>query len=517
MYTQNSKIEDKIKWKEAAEKAFLETEKRLILEEGFLPYCQRYCRNNNLILAKHQIFMAHKLELAMNTPDYRLMIKMPPGHAKSTYASILAPTYYLGKFPRNIIIMTTHTQDFSDDWGRTCRGIIKEDDYQYIFNTSLRKDSHAVSRFELTNGSKYFGAGIVGNITGKRANLAIGDDWLRGIKDADSEVVRESIWKSYIWDLQNRLSPGGSIILIGTPWHEDDHFGRILTSNEAQDWDVIELPALIETQDEMKNDILGRGMGDALWPEYITAESLLKKKNSLKKQDMRMWNSLFQVKPTIDEGDYFKKEWEQYVTHLPKNLDYYGASDYAVTEGKGDYTVHAIIGHDPKNDEIYIAHIWREQAVSNVWVDEFLELVNEFEPLMWAEERGQIMSSLDPYIKKMFHNPKQRYVMREQFTSSVEKTARARSFQAYMSSGSVYILKADWTDKLVKEMRSFPAGKHDDQVDALALIGRMLNEMVKTIEKPSRKVEYEYKSGTIMLPGLKEKVTSMNRGGFKRI
>jgi predicted phage terminase large subunit-like protein len=494
----------------------LEREKRLIHAKGFLPYCQQYCRRNSLTLAKHHNYMAHKLEIAMTTPNYRLMIKMPPGHAKSTYASIVAPTYYLGKFPGNIVIMTTHTQDFSDDWGRTCRRIIAEDEYKYTFQTCLRSDSKAVSRFELMNGSKYFGAGIVGNLTGKRANLIIGDDWLRGIKDADSEVVRESIWKAYIWDLQNRLSPGGSIILIGTPWHEDDHFGRILTSNEAQDWDVIELPALIETQDEMKNDVLGRKMGEALWPDYITAESLMKKKNSLKKQDMRMWNSLYQVKPTMEEGDYFKRDWEQYVTYLPPNLNYYGASDYAVTDGEGDYTVHALIGHDTKTDEIYIAHIWRDRKESNVWVEEFLDLVNKYKPLMWAEESGQIMSTLDPYIKKMFQNPEQRYVMREQFTSTTKKTARARSFQAYMSSGAVYILKAPWTDNLVKELRAFPSGKNDDQVDALALIGRMLNEMVKTVEKPNKVFQDGYEAGKIILPGLDDNISKPD-GNYRRL
>jgi predicted phage terminase large subunit-like protein len=456
--------------------------------------------------------MAKKIELAMTTPNYRLMIKMPPGHAKSTYASILAPTYYLGMFPKKIVIMTTHTQDFSNDWGRACRRIISGEEYQYIFKSSLMKDSAAVDRFDLDNGSKYYGAGIQGNITGKRANLIIGDDWLRGIKDADSEVVRESIWRAYVWDLRTRLSPGGSIILIGTPWHEDDHFGRILTSNERERWDVIELPALAKL-----NDPLGRIPGEPLWPDYISQQMLDDIRNSLNASDMRMWNSLYQVSPTIDSGDYFKREYIQYTNHIPDKLDYYGASDYAVTAGRGDYTVHVIIGHDTKNDDIYVIDVWRAQEDSNVWIKEFLALVNRHEPLMWAEESGQIIKSLDPYIQKEFQNIKQRYVMRHQFTSTTEKTSRARSIQAYMAQGKVYILKDHWTEDLVKELLSFPSGRHDDQVDALGLIGRMLNEMVKTIEKPQRKVEYEYQSGTILLPSLNDKSFLSRKRGFNKI
>lgn len=496
---------DKIQW---------EWDKRLIQSDGFIPYCQAYCRRNELVMSPHQIYMANMLEKAMTTPNSRLMIKMPPGHAKSTYASILAPTYYLGRFPKKIVIMTTHTQDFSDDWGRTCRRIINDEEYQYTFNTSLRKDSQAVSRFELENGSKYYGASIVGNITGKRANLAIGDDWLRGIKDADSEVVRQSIWKAYIWDLKSRLSPNASIILIGTPWHEDDHFGKILLSKDKDNWDVIEMPAIIETQYEKDNDVLGRDFGEPLWPEYITKEMLTDIKDGLDKEDMRMWNSLFQVKPTFEGGGYFKREWLKTISRLPSGLSYYGGSDYAVSAGKGDYTVHAIIGYDPKNDDMYIVHIWREQAESNVWVDEFIELVEHYEPLVWAEESGQILKSLDPYIQKSMQN--RRYVMREQFSSTIDKTARARAFQAYMASGNVYILDRAWTEPLMKELLAFPSGKYDDQVDALSLVSRMLRDMYKTVEKDKKLAEYDYRDGKVILPGLEKKISTNSPAPYTR-
>ena len=45
------------------------------------------------------------------------------------------------------------------------------------------------------------------------------------------------------------------------------------------------------------------------------------------------------------------------------------------------------------------------------------------------------------------------------------------------------------------ELLSFPAGKHDDQVDALGLIGQLLDKMVpgvkpKEPEKPKPKIDY---------------------------
>lgn len=499
----NEKVLEKFLW---------ERDRRLINSKGFLPYCEAYCRRNFLTIAKHHVYMAHKLELAMTIPNYRLMIKMPPGHAKSTYSSILAPTYFLGRFPKKNIIMTTHTQEFSDRWGRKCRGLIQEPDYEYIFNTTVSKESSAVSRFDLTNGSSYYGSGITGNFTGLRGDLVIGDDWYSGIEAADSETIRQKVWDSWIWDLRTRLKPGGSIVLIGTPWHEDDHFARILLSKDRDKWDIIELPALA-----IENDPLNRNIGEPLWPDYITLEMLIDIRDSLDNQDIRMWNSLYQVSPSCEEGTYFKKEWVKIVNRVPDKLDYYGASDYAVTAGDGDYTVHVVIGYDNKNDDIYIVDLWRKQTEPDEWVEAMLELVNKYKPLIWAEEGGQIIKTIDSYIRKEFQNPKQRYVMREQFTSVTNKTSRARGFQAKMKQGKVYILNADWTPNLTKELMSFYSGKYDDQVDALSLIGRMLNEMVKTVEKSPKKEEYEYKSGTIMLPGLDFKRSSRRSGSSKRI
>jgi hypothetical protein len=48
---------------------------------------------------------------------------------------------------------------------------------------------------------------------------------------------------------------------------------------------------------------------------------------------------------------------------------------------------------------------------------------------------------------------------------------------------------ADWYPALRSELLSFPAGKHDDQVDALGLVGQLLDRMLvgmkaKEAEKP---------------------------------
>jgi predicted phage terminase large subunit-like protein len=46
--------------------------------------------------------------------------------------------------------------------------------------------------------------------------------------------------------------------------------------------------------------------------------------------------------------------------------------------------------------------------------------------------------------------------------------------------------KASWYPAFRSELLSFPAGRHDDQVDALGLVGQLLDKMVKGSALPKK-------------------------------
>lgn len=473
--------------------------KRLIKTKGFEGFCNAF----GYELATHHKILASSFEEIMQRainkePGIKLIINMPPRHAKSTYSSVLFPIYYLTVLPGKSVISTSYGDDLVQFFGLQCKKIVTDPIYNLIFDIGLRKDSKSTTRFEMTNKSNYYATTSGGGITGKSYNLGIIDDPIKGIEYADSPNVRDKIWRWYLYDFKTRVSPGASQIVIQTRWHEDDLTGRILNSPDQNNWKVISLSALAK-----ENDPIGRKPGEPLWPEYISLSMLDDIRNSLAKEDIRMWESLYQGNPTIEEGNYFKKTWIKTINKIPQDLVYYGASDYAVSDGKGDYTVHVIIGHDRDSDDIYVVDVWREQTESNIWVDAFLDLANKYKVGQWAEEAGQIIKSLGPYIDKEMQTRKQ-FVYREQFTSSADKAARARTFQASMSSGNVFILNASWTDTLTKELLAFPSGIHDDQVDALSLIGRMISDMRKRVKPIHKKTEYDMSSNLIRLPGLDE-------------
>jgi predicted phage terminase large subunit-like protein len=164
----------------------------------------------------------------------------------------------------------------------------------------------------------------------------------------------------------------------------------------------------------------------------------------------------------------------------------YAASDYAVTDADGDYTVHLVVGVDA-DDTIYVLDMWRQQAESSVWVEAALDLMERWRPDDWGEESGQILKSLGPYIQKRMEE-RNIYCLRTQYPSTADKATRAQSIRARMSMGKVkFPRNADWLEDFIYEVTRFPAGVFDDQVDALSLIGRMMVTMT-----PARSARGDY-------------------------
>jgi predicted phage terminase large subunit-like protein len=289
-------------------------------------------------------------------------------------------------------------------------------------------------------------------VTGRGADIALIDDPFKDREEADSERRRELVWDWYRSTLYTRLMPGGAIVLIQTRWHEDDLAGRLLEQERGQ-WDVLELPALHPE----------RG---ALWPEWYDEAALLRIKDTI---GPREWSALYQQQPQPDEGTFFQRDWFSHYDKLP-DCRFYGSSDYAVTDGGGDYTVHTVWGIDAKGD-IYRAAQWRGQTASDEWIEQKLDLIAKWKPLCWFGEGGVIQKAVEPMLRRRMRE-RNVHCRLEWFSSVHDKPTRARSFQAMAATGRVHFERgADLSEFLV-----FPAGKHDDEVDTASLIGRAIDQ-----------------------------------------
>jgi predicted phage terminase large subunit-like protein len=143
-----------------------------------------------------------------------------------------------------------------------------------------------------------------------------------------------------------------------------------------------------------------------------------------------------------------------------------------VSADRGDYTVHVVLGVDPKN-RMFLLDLWRQQSSTNVWIEAYGDLVKKWKPQFWTEEKTQITSGVGPFISTRSIE-RHAYTCREQFPT---KAIRAQSIRGRMELMGLYVpAAAEWLPDLRAELLAFPHGKHDDIVDALGLCGQLMEK-----------------------------------------
>jgi predicted phage terminase large subunit-like protein len=330
--------------------------------------------------------------------------------------------------------------------------------------------------------------GLLGAMTGNRADGLIIDDPVAGRDEAESEVIRGKTNDAYLDDARTRLKPGGWRALIQTRWQEEDLAGTILPENwsgesgpilcrDGHVWEVICLPAEADRAD----DPLGRKLGEGLWPEWFKPGHWDEFKSS-----PRSWLSLYQQKPTAEQGSFFKREWVRYYDELPDSLSQYISGDFAVSADQGDFTDLGNWGVDEKGD-CYFLDSWYGQASADAWINALLAKVKAHEPLWFVGESGVIRKAVEPFLMKAMEEQRT-YVACEWLPSSGDKPAMARSFQAMMSAGKVRWPRTKDAERIISQLMKFPSGKYDDAVDMCSLFGRFIDRTWRAVPKPKPKV-----------------------------
>ena len=482
----------------------IQAAKELLYRKKIKQSMAEYARMKGFEPAKHHLLIIKYLEQIARDELDLLLIFAPPGSAKSTYVSVLFPAWYLSNFPKHNYLAATHSGEFAARWGRRVRNDLLDPETSARLEITVSPDSQASDRWALTAGGEYYGVGAGAGISGFRADVAAIDDPFGSREDAYSPLIRQKRWDWYLDDFSARMKPSAKRIVMATRWHEDDISGRVLQQIESQqnnpDFEgqllrhkVISIPAIAEATD----DPLGRSVGSYLWddPEdrapggWNYGRYL---RNRQKEVSPMMWSALFQQRPAPESGDFFKEEWLKAIDKpiSPKEAKsrefaIYGASDYAVSADGGDYTVHVVVGVDDNND-MYLLDIWRGQSSPDVWIDEFCRLVKKWEPREWGEESGQIKSAVGPFLSKR-QMELEAFVFRRSFPTKADKSVRAQSIRGRMAVQGLYVHKESvYYEAFRAELLSFPAGKHDDQIDPLGLIGQMLDHIVPGEAPPAK-------------------------------
>ncbi len=334
----------------------------------------------------------------------------------------------------------------------------------------MKDDAAAVKHWETNEGGGVWAAGVGGSITGKGFHLGIIDDPIKNAEEAASEIIREKHKEWYSSTFYTRQEPDAAIVIIQTRWHEDDLTGWLLAQEiegeEPENWHVVCLPAIAEglphLPDSCTHEPDNRKTGVALCPERYNESKLSKIKARIGEYH---FGALYQQRPTAKQGLFFHVDKLEIVDAVPVQGRRARGWDKAATAGGGDWTVGGrMLVHE---GIYYVEDIKRGQwdtATRDRTIRQTAELdgvgtrhVGEQEPGSGGKESAQNFIRLLAGFT----------VTTELATNA--KEVRADPFSSQVNAGNVKILRGDWNKTFIEELRTFPHGRHDDQVDAMSL------------------------------------------------
>lgn len=410
----------------------------------------------------HQKFIYRALQRVTDGECKRLMIFMPPRHTKTETVTVRYSAYRLERNPKMNVILGSYNQHLANRFSRKVKRLAES-------RFPLSKERNAVEEWETAAGGGFRAVGVGGGITGFGGDLVMIDDPVKSREEAESEIFRNKCWDWFNDDLYTRLEPGASMILTMTRWHEDDLAGRLLKEMEegGEHWDVLCLPAIAE-----ENDPMGRSVGKALCPERYDEEALAR----IRQRGEYAFESLYQQHPTAKAGSFFKVGMMDIVDAAPVKAKRVRGWDKAATDGDGDYTAGVRIA---KGDDgiYYVEDVVRGQwdtAMRDRTIRQTAELDGTGVPQKGEQEPGAGgKESAQAFIRLLAG-----------FTvsttpSTANKEIRADAFSSQVNAGNVRIVRGDWNKAFIEELRQFPQGKHDDQVDGASLA---FNDLSKETE-----------------------------------
>lgn len=235
----------------------------------------------------------------------RLMILAPPQVGKSELVGEFLPLWWLTLHPASKVILSSYGSQLAVKRGRNTRKLIRE--HGQKLGLAMSPDARSAHDWETTSGGGMRCTGVGGSVTGHRANLAICDDPHKDRLEADSKYIRDNVDDWWSSTFLTRLAPDAPLVLILTPWHEDDLRGRLM-EREGDQWRIVRIPAFADSDD----DPLGREYDEPLSHPNLPEDTRTARekfwRNRQSQTSIRDWGALYMCDPQPVEGALLRPE-----------------------------------------------------------------------------------------------------------------------------------------------------------------------------------------------------------------
>lgn len=417
--------------------------------------------------AKHHKMICDALMRVFNGECKRLIINIPPRYSKTELAVVNFIAWAMGRAPDSEFIHASYSATLAVNNSVQIRNMVQHEEYRAIFsNVALAEEAKA--HWKTTAGGVMYATGTGGTITGFGAGKhregfggALILDDLHKADEARSDTMRQNVIDWFQNTLESRKnSPETPIVVIMQRLHEKDIAGWLLDGGNGEEWEHLCLSAI---QDD----------GTALWPEKHDIVTLHK----MEQAAPYVFAGQYRQRPAPPDGGMFKPNRLEFVNALPAgNIRWVRGWDFAATSKDGDYTAGARIGV-LDNGKFIIAHIERGQygtderdaVLKNTAVRDKVQT-----RISIPQDPGQAGKSQVLYLTRQLAG-----FSVSASPESGDKAVRAEPLAAQVNVGNVLVLDdGTWdTGALINEMKMFPNGQHDDQIDACS---RAFNALMDT-------------------------------------
>ncbi len=332
---------------------------------------------------------------------------------------------------------------------------------------------------------------------GSRPDLIVCDD-IENDECVMNKDRREKFRRWFYGALLPCRAQNGEIRIVGTILHMDAMLERLMPRENDKQTSFNGLKTFSTRRSMWKSVKYKAHSHDfslILWPEKHPEQELRRIRQEYIEQGMPDIYSQEYLNVPIDETNtYFKK-----ADFLPMSEEdhkakknFYVAGDFAISEKeRADWTVLAVGGVD-ENGILHIVDIIRDRMDGLEIVQTMLAVQRIRNPEVFGIEDTQITKSIGPFLNLEMINQNTFINLIPLKPHKQDKVTRARSIQARMRAGGVkFDKKSDWYQDLEDELMKFPRDRHDDQVDAMAYLGLIIDKMHEAPTKEEME-EQEY-------------------------
>lgn len=413
----------------------------------------------------------------------RVIFNLPPRYSKSELTTIIFDAWLKGLDPQFSFVSASYSADLAETHGVTTRNIISDPAYKLVFpDTAIAKGMGEKTKWQTEQGGMRIATGVGGTLTGKGGSGISIDDPHKPLITELSDSARGGVISWFENTLYSRLDDKklGFIILTMQRLHDSDLTGYLLEQGDESGFDYTHC-VIAATNNHTKTYSYGnfsyeRAPDEPIWEEFEGKAEIAANRRIMKASFSPQYDQ-----DPIDESDtHFKLD--KFIPfdyfNPPDRLLKYGTSDFAVSEEQvADWTVQCIWGQDSMG-LTYLLELIRKQVESDVWVEDLLDMHEEFNTYAWFGEKGQIEKSVGPFLRTRM---RERRIFPNIITypTTGDKKSRNQSFRGRHNLGMIrYPVNAPWYELFYKEMKRFPKGKNDDQVDNTTLIGLGLDDVI---------------------------------------